>query len=150
MMKLHFDPSLAYQTDAVNAVCDLFRGQETALSDMSPLCTLRYSATHIDKHHMVYRLDALDAYQASLVKQIEITGGTIEDAHNKPYVRVLSAVQFPGPRSWLPWLSRRDCLRTRQAGEMPGIPGQDLIAFRFPRGSGDAAVVDPSAGDPQP
>jgi type III restriction enzyme len=32
---------------------------------MSPLCTLRYSATHVDKHHMVYRLDAVDAYEQS-------------------------------------------------------------------------------------
>lgn len=33
-----------------------------ALQAMHPLCTLRYSATHADKHHMVYRLDAVDAY----------------------------------------------------------------------------------------
>jgi type III restriction enzyme len=45
------------------------RGKE-ALGAMNPLCTLRYSATHVDKHHMVYRLDALDAYQKRLVKQI--------------------------------------------------------------------------------
>jgi type III restriction enzyme len=37
------------------------RGKE-ALGAMNPLCTLRYSATHVDKHHMVYRLDAVDAY----------------------------------------------------------------------------------------
>ena len=29
---------------------------------MNPLCTLRYSATHVAKHHMVFRLDAVDAY----------------------------------------------------------------------------------------
>ena len=39
---------------------------------MNPLCTLRYSATHADKHHMVYRLDAVDAYERKLVKQIEV------------------------------------------------------------------------------
>ncbi len=39
---------------------------------MNPLCTLRYSATHVDKHHMVYRLDAVDAYERELVKQIEV------------------------------------------------------------------------------
>ena len=33
------------------------RGKE-ALGMMNPLCTLRYSATHADKHHMVFRLDA--------------------------------------------------------------------------------------------
>jgi type III restriction enzyme len=65
------------------------RGKE-ALGAMNPLCTLRYSATHVDKHHMAYRLDALDAYQKRLVKQIEIAAGTVEDAHNKPYVRVVS------------------------------------------------------------
>ena len=65
------------------------RGAE-ALKAMDPLCTLRYSATHADKHHMVYRLDAVDAYERKLVKQIEVASATVEDAHNKPYVRLLS------------------------------------------------------------
>lgn len=61
-----------------------------ALDAMNPLCTLRYSATHVDKHHMVYRLDAVDAYEHQLVKQIEVASATVDDAHNKPYVRLLS------------------------------------------------------------
>jgi type III restriction enzyme len=65
------------------------RGKE-ALDAMSPLCTLRYSATHTHKHHMVYRLDAVDAYQRRLVKQIEVAAATVEDAHNRPYVRLIS------------------------------------------------------------
>ena len=65
------------------------RGAE-ALKAMDPLCTLRYSATHADKHHMVYRLDAVDAYERKLVKQIEVASAMIEDAHNKPYVHLLS------------------------------------------------------------
>ena len=64
------------------------RGKE-ALDAMNPLCTLRYSATHVDKHHMVYRLDAVDAYERKLVKQIEVAAATVTDAHNKPYMRVL-------------------------------------------------------------
>jgi type III restriction enzyme len=64
------------------------RGKE-ALDAMNPLCTVRYSATHADKHHMVYRLDAVDAYERRLVKQIEVASATVEDAHNKPYVRVI-------------------------------------------------------------
>src|SRR5690606_18617843 len=43
-----------------------------ALDAMNPLCTLRYSATHVDKFNMVYRLDAVDAYEKGLVKQIEV------------------------------------------------------------------------------
>ena len=66
------------------------RGKE-ALNAMNPLCTLRYSATHADKHHMVYRLDAIDAYERKLVKQIEVAAATVEDAHNRAYVRFLSA-----------------------------------------------------------
>ena len=62
---------------------------KTALDAMSPLCTLRYSATHVDKHHMVYRLDAIDAYERKLVKQIEVAAATVEEAKNKPYVRVV-------------------------------------------------------------
>jgi len=66
------------------------RGKQ-ALDSMNPLCTLRYSATHVDKHHMVYRLDAVDAYERRLVKQIEVASATVEDAHSRPYVRLLSA-----------------------------------------------------------
>ena len=65
------------------------RGKE-ALEAMHPLCTLRYSATHVDQHHMIYRLDAVDAYERKLVKQIEVASATVEDAHNRPYVRLLS------------------------------------------------------------
>ncbi|MDZ4198907.1 MAG: DEAD/DEAH box helicase family protein, partial [Kiritimatiellia bacterium] len=64
------------------------KGKE-ALGGMNPLCTLRYSATHADKHHMVYRLDAVDAYERKLVKQIEVASATVEGAHNRPFVRLL-------------------------------------------------------------
>ena len=65
------------------------RGKE-ALGAMNPLCTLRYSATHANKHHMVYRLGAIDAYERKLVKQIEVASATVEDAHNRPFVRLIS------------------------------------------------------------
>ena len=60
-----------------------------ALGAMNPLCTLRYSATHVDKHHMVYRLDAVDAYQQRLVKQIEVASLTADGGHNQPYIKVI-------------------------------------------------------------
>ena len=61
-----------------------------AMQQLNPLCTLRYSATHVDKHHMVYRLDAVDAYERKLVKQIEVAAATVQGGNNKPYVRVVS------------------------------------------------------------
>ena len=71
------------------------RGKE-ALGLMAPLCTLRYSATHVEKHHMVYRLDAIDAYERKLVKQIEVAAAGIEGAHNKAFVRLLSVSSKKG------------------------------------------------------
>ena len=61
-----------------------------ALAMMNPLCTLRYSATHADRHHMVYRLDAVDAWERKLVKQIEVAAGVVADDHNRPYVRLVA------------------------------------------------------------
>ena len=55
-----------------------------ALAMMNPLCTLRYSATHADEHHMVYRLNAVDAWERKLVKQIEVAAGVVADDHNRP------------------------------------------------------------------
>ncbi|QMV00857.1 restriction endonuclease subunit R [Devosia sp. D6-9] len=66
------------------------RGKQ-ALGEMHPLCTLRYSATHVDKHHMLYRLDAVDAHDRKLVKQIEVASLEVEGGHNKAFVRFVSA-----------------------------------------------------------
>jgi len=60
-----------------------------ALDAMNPLCTLRYSATHVDKHNMVFRLDAVDAYERKLVKQIEVASLQVDGSHNKAYVKLL-------------------------------------------------------------
>ena len=71
------------------------RGKE-ALGAMNPLCTLRYSATHAVKHHMIYRLDAVDAYEQKLVKQIEVASLEVEGGHNKAYVMLLSTSNKKG------------------------------------------------------
>ena len=63
---------------------------KAALDAMSPLCTLRYSATPANTYHMVFKLDAVDAYERKLVKQIEVASATIEGEHNKPYVCLMS------------------------------------------------------------
>ena len=67
-----------------------------ALREMNALCRLRYSATHIHKHHMVYRLDAVDAYEQRLVKRIDVAGLEIVDAHNSPYIRLIEVKTAKG------------------------------------------------------
>lgn len=42
------------------------------MKEFNPLFTLRYSATHKETYNMVYRLDALDAYNRQLVKKIAV------------------------------------------------------------------------------
>ena len=34
-MKLHFEPNLDYQLQAIEAVCDLFRGQEVCRTEFT-------------------------------------------------------------------------------------------------------------------
>lgn len=48
------------------------------LEDFNPLFTLRYSATHRSDsiYNMIYRLDAVDAYNKHLVKRISVKGIT--------------------------------------------------------------------------
>lgn len=48
-----------------------------SLKKFNPLFTLRYSATHKEKYDMVYRLDAMDAYNQHLVKKIAALGITL-------------------------------------------------------------------------
>ena len=68
---------------------DTTQKSKEAIASLNPLCTLRYSATHVDKHHMVYKLDSVDAYERKLVKQIEVAGIEVHDSHNKAYIKLL-------------------------------------------------------------
>ena len=44
------------------------------LKKFNPLFTLRYSATPKEKYNLIYRLDALEAYNKQLVKKISVKG----------------------------------------------------------------------------
>ena len=61
-----------------------------AIASLHPLCTLRYSATHREKHNLMYRLTPVDAYQMGLVKQIVVSSNSIENDFNKPYIALKS------------------------------------------------------------
>ena len=101
------------------------RGRE-ALERMNPLCTLRYSATHVDKHHMVYRLNAVDAYEQKLVKQIEVAAGTIVDDHNSPYIRLVSTRRQKGTCSAVVEVDTATTSGGVRRGEMTVQDGDDL------------------------
>lgn len=70
-----------------------------AIASLNPMCTLRYSATHVEKHHMLYKLDSVDAYEQKLVKQIEVAGIEVKDGHNKAYIKLISVNNKKSPIS---------------------------------------------------
>lgn len=130
---------------------------KAALDAMNPLCTLRYSATHANKHHMVYRLDAVDAYERKLVKQIEVAAATIEDAFNKPYVRLMEVSNKKGISAKvalhvqtatgakpqvltvndgddLEQLAKRAVYADFRVGEINTAEGEEFMELRYPGG----------------
>lgn len=68
-----------------------------AIKSLNPLCTFRYSATHVDKHNLVYKLDAIDAFDMGLVKQIEVAAFESKNYHNNTYMKLISTNNKKSP-----------------------------------------------------
>lgn len=60
-----------------------------AIKNLNPMCCIKYSATHIKPKNVVYRLNAVDAYQLQLVKQIEVISFEEEDNYEDAYIRLI-------------------------------------------------------------
>jgi type III restriction enzyme len=60
-----------------------------ALATLNPLFTLRYSATHLDTRHQIYRLTPADAYNLGLVKQIDVWSVIQDEDANRPHIRLV-------------------------------------------------------------
>ena len=52
---------------------------QKTLAKFNPLFLLNYSATHKERHNLVYVLDALDAYNKRLVKRIQVKGFEVKN-----------------------------------------------------------------------
>ncbi|MCP4265346.1 MAG: DEAD/DEAH box helicase family protein [Candidatus Brocadiaceae bacterium] len=79
------------QTTSPVVIVDEPQNMETeirkrAIGNLNSLCTLRYSATHINRYNMVYNLDPVKAYDLGLVKQIEVDSIVTENDFNKALV----------------------------------------------------------------
>ncbi|MDR0911748.1 MAG: type III restriction endonuclease subunit R, partial [Methanobrevibacter sp.] len=59
--------------------------------------TLRYSATHKEIQNLVYKLDAIDAYNMELVKQIEVASFESLGYHNNAYLKLVSVDNKKSP-----------------------------------------------------
>lgn len=64
-----------------------------AIKNLNPSFILRYSATHKNDYHQIYKLDAIDAYNQKLVKQIEVASLDDAEFNNTgaaiPYIKVV-------------------------------------------------------------
>jgi type III restriction enzyme len=129
-----------------------------AMQRMNPLCNLRYSATPKQAHHMVFKLDAVDAYERKLVKQIEVAAASVEGGYNKPFVRLLSVSNKRGvitakveldaqagtgvarrevpvqDGDLLEMISQRPIYRDFRVGEIRVAKGTEFLELRYPGG----------------
>lgn len=62
-----------------------------SIKNLKPLSVFRFSATHREKLNQLYKLDAVDAYNLELVKQIEVASLKIEgEANTQAYLKLIS------------------------------------------------------------
>ena len=71
---------------------------QASLKEFDPLFCLNYSATHRDRHTLVYVLDALDAYKRRLVKQIEVKGFDVRNLGGTNRYLFLEGIVISGDR----------------------------------------------------
>lgn len=110
-----------------------------AIASLNPMCTLRYSATHVEKHHMLYKLDSVDAYEQKLVKQIEVAGIEVKDGHNKAYIKLLSVNNKKSPISAKIEIDARLKNGSIKRKEVTVTSGADLLDAKY---SGGRDVYD--------
>jgi restriction endonuclease len=73
-----------------------------SVSNLNPLVMLRYSATHKEKLNLMYKLDAVDAYNRQLVKQIEVASVKVAGAATDgAYMKLISVQNKPNIRAKL-------------------------------------------------
>lgn len=68
----------------------------SAISELNPICTLRYSATHRKTRNVVYRLDPVDAHELGLVKQIVVAEALQQGADAGQYLKLISVKNEKG------------------------------------------------------
>ena len=102
--------------------------RRNAIASLSPLCTLRYSATHKHLYNLLYRLTPVDAYDKGLVKKIEVHSVQSEDNYNDAYINVLSLERQSKTRSFAKIEVDASDEYGLQRKTIKAFPGDDLEA----------------------
>jgi len=85
---------------------------QSAVGELDPVFTLRYSATHKKQRNVIYRLDPVDAHDLGLVKQIVVAEVLQQGADAAPYIKLISVKRDPQ------WTARLE-LSVRAASGLP-------------------------------
>jgi type III restriction enzyme len=101
---------------------------QTALSELDPLCTLRYSATHRKTRNVVYRLDPVDAHDLGLVKQIVVAEALQLGADAGQYLKLISVKNDKGFIARMELACRKQSDGTIERKILSVKSGQDLVA----------------------
>lgn len=97
---------------------------QSAVADLNPLCTLRYSATHRTTRNVVYRLDPIDAHRLKLVKNIIVADALELGSATKPYVKLLAVKRNPFKATLELMVKKQDGSYAKK--KVNAIPGSDL------------------------
>jgi type III restriction enzyme len=101
---------------------------QTAVGELDPLCTLRYSATHRKTRNVVYRLDPVDAHELGLVKQIVVAEALQQGADAGQYLKLISVKNEKGFVAKIELACRKESDGTIERKVLSIKNGQDLSA----------------------
>lgn len=98
-----------------------------SVNNLKPLAIVRYSATHKEKVNLLYKLDAVDAYNKQLVKQIEVASIEIEGAASAgAFLKLISVSNKSGFKAKMEIDIRgRNGIVKRERKDLK--PGDDLL-----------------------
>lgn len=82
-----------------------------SIAELNPILRLRYSATHKELHHLVYRLSPVDAYELGLVKRIDVLSMNADLNLNVPYIEVRKITSTAGSVTATLGLSKNGSLK---------------------------------------
>lgn len=102
---------------------------QSAVGELDPLCTLRYSATHRKTRNVVYRLDPIDAHDLGLVKQIVVAEAVQQGADAAPYVKLESVRNDKGFVARMELAVRKESDGSIERKSLSVKNGQDLAVI---------------------
>jgi type III restriction enzyme len=105
---------------------------QSAVSELDPAFTLRYSATHKKQRNVVFRLDPVDAHDLGLVKQIVVAEVQQQGADATPYIKLVEVRRSPS------WSARLELSCRRADGSLE----RRVVSVRQDQELSDARITN--------